>query len=95
MQVTITNITKCFIIKKLKTHFMLKLSTGDVIFYPSKLIKELDNKSLEITFYPGTQFKANKSKQQNGNLVRFDHKTLDSADLVIIILKNDVGAKKC
>lgn len=95
MKVTITNITKCFIIKRLTSHYMLKLSTGDVIFYPSKFIKELDDKTLELTFFPNMKFKANKSKQQNGELVRYDHKTLDSADLIFIILENDLGAKKC
>lgn len=77
------------------SHFMLKLPTCEVVFYPSKLIKVLDDKSLEITFSPCTQFKANKSKKENGKLVRYDHRTLDSADLVTIILNNDLGAKKC
>lgn len=95
MQVKITNITKCFIIKRLTSHYMMKLSTGDVIFYPSKFIKELDDKTLELTFFPNMQFKANKSKQENGKLVRYDHKTLDSADLILIIMENDQGAKKC
>lgn len=95
MQITLTNITKCFVIKRLTSHFMLKLPTNEVIFYPSKFIKELDDKSLEITFYPSTQFKANKSKQQDGKLVRYAHRTLKSEDIINIILSVDTGAKKC
>ena len=95
MQVTVTNISKCFIIKKMISHFMLKLPTNEVVFYPSKVIKELDDKTLQITCPPNTKFKVNKARQEEGKWIRYDHKTLDSADLVFIILENDTGAKKC
>ena len=80
-----------------KAHFPLYAQTPDQrgYFYPSKLIKEFDDKTLQITFSPNTKFKVNKAKQEKGKWIRYDHKTLDSADLIIIILKNDLGAKKC
>lgn len=95
MFIKITNITKCFIIKRLTSHFMLKLPTNEVIFYPSKFIKELDEKTLEISFLANSKFKANKARQEKGRWIRYDHKTLDTADLLFIILENDLGAKKC
>lgn len=95
MHIILTNITKCFVIKKLTSHCMLKLPTNEVVFYPSKFIKNLDGQTLEITFIPGAKFKSNKAKQEQGKWIRYDHRTLDSADLVIIILDNDLGAKKC
>ena len=64
-------------------------------FYPSKFVKELDEKTLEISFLANSKFKANKARQEKGKWIRYDHKTLDSADLIIIILENDLGAKKC
>lgn len=95
MQVTITNITKCFIIKRLGAHVMLKLPNKEIVFYPKKLTKELDDKTLELTFFPNMKFKANKARQELKKWVRYDHRTLDSADLLFIILENDLGAKKC
>lgn len=95
MYIKITNITKCFIIKRLTSHVMLKLPTNEIVFFPVKFIKELDEKTLEISLLPNMKFKANKARQELKKWVRYDHRTLDSADLVFLIMENDAGAKKC
>lgn len=95
MYIKLTNITKCFLIKRNTTHAMLKLPTNEIVFFPVKFIKELDEKTLEISLLPNMKFKANKARQELKKWVRYDYRTLDSADLVFLIMENDAGAKKC
>ena len=95
MYITLTNITKCFVIKKLTSHFMLKLPTNEVVFYPAKLIKELDDKTLSMTFAPKVEYKSNKARQEKGQWIRYDHKILNSEEIIHIILAHDQGAKQC
>ena len=74
---------------------MLKLPTNAPVFLPNKFIKKIDEKTLEISLLPNMKFKANKARQELKKWVRYDHRTLDSADLVFLIMENDAGAKKC
>ncbi len=64
---------------------MIKLPTKEVIFYPKKMIKDVKAETLEICFKDGLEFKANKSRQQNGKWIRYDHRTITSSELVEII----------
>lgn len=91
----ISNVSCCFIIKETEAHMMIKLPTKEVIFYPKKMIKDVKAETLEICFKDGLEFKANKSRQQNGKWIRYDHRTITSSELVEIILNADPKAIKC
>ncbi len=95
MSTILTNITKCWVIKKVPPHIMLKLPTNQVIFYPSRFIKIHHDKSLEIIFFDDTKYRANRAKQEGKKWVRYDHQDLKSEEIVKLILEHDEGAKKC